>query len=142
MALAPARRCFRFRRWHGRKGRSGTAWPAAIPIRRAWSCGRRVTTSGDVTLRCEIARDLDFDEVIATGEIRTGAEMDHTAKWLATGLEPGGTFYYRFWLDSYASPIGRARTLPTGSPERLGIRARQLFQLRLRPFQRLRGDRA
>jgi len=81
----------------------------------------RVTTSGDVTLRCEIARDTDFMEVVASGEIRTGADADHTAKWLATGLTPGGTFYYRFWLDSFASPTGRARTLPTGSPERLGI---------------------
>ena len=81
----------------------------------------RVTTSGEVTLRCEVARDSDFAEVIATGEIITGADADHTAKWLATGLEPGGTFYYRFWLNSFASPTGRARTLPTGSPDRLGI---------------------
>jgi len=81
----------------------------------------RVTTSGDVTLRCEIARDAGFAEVVATGEVRTGADADHTAKWLATGLAPGGTFYYRFWLDSFASTTGRARTLPTGSLDRLGI---------------------
>ena len=81
----------------------------------------RVTTSGEVTLRCEVARDPDFAEVIATGEVVTGADADHTAKWLASGLEPGGTYYYRFWLDSFSSPTGRARTLPTGSPERLGI---------------------
>ncbi|QZH74122.1 MAG: alkaline phosphatase D family protein [Erythrobacter sp.] len=81
----------------------------------------RVTTSGDVTLRCEVARDPEFAEPVLQGEVATGPYADHTAKFFATGLEPGGTFYYRFWLDSFASPTGRARTLPTGSPERLGI---------------------
>ncbi len=81
----------------------------------------RVTTSGDVTLRCEVARDPEFATLVLQGEVATGPDADHTAKFLATGLEPGGTFYYRFWLDSFASPTGRARTLPTGSPERLGI---------------------
>jgi len=81
----------------------------------------RVTTSGDVTLRCEVARDLAFTQIVATGEIATGPDQDHTAKWLATGLAPGETFYYRFWLDSSASPVGRARTLPVGSLDRLGI---------------------
>lgn len=81
----------------------------------------RVTTSGDVTLRCEIALDPEFSALVAQGEVTTGPDADHTAKFLATGLEPGGTFYYRFWLDSFASPTGRARTLPAGSPDRLGI---------------------
>lgn len=81
----------------------------------------RITTSGPATLRCEVAHDPDFTQIVQRGEIRTDAEADHTAKFLATGLEPGGTFYYRFWEGSFASPTGRARTLPTGSPERLGI---------------------
>jgi len=54
-------------------------------------------------------------------EVATGPDADHTAKHLATGLVPGGTYYYRFWLDSEASPVGRARTLPAGSLDRLGI---------------------
>lgn len=81
----------------------------------------RVTTSGDVTLTCEIARDLAFTNIVGRGEVTTGPERDHTAKWLATGLEPGGTYYYRFRFDAELSSVGRARTLPTGTLDRLGI---------------------
>ena len=81
----------------------------------------RVTTSGDVTLVCEVAQDPDYARIVMTTEIATGPERDHTAKWLARGLEPGQTYYYRFRLDSETSPVGRARTLPTGRLDRLGI---------------------
>jgi alkaline phosphatase D len=81
----------------------------------------RVTTSGPVTLRWQIARDLAFTQIVSAGEVATGPETDHTAKVLASGLPAGGTFYYRFSMDSTASPVGRARTLPTGALDRLGI---------------------
>lgn len=81
----------------------------------------RVTTSGEVTLAGELAQDPDFTRIIARAEITTGSDRDHTAKWLARGLAPGQTYYYRFRLDSETSPIGRARTLPKGRLDRLGI---------------------
>ncbi len=81
----------------------------------------RVTTSGDVTLVGEVARDPDFASITLRTEIATGPDRDHTVKWLARGLEPGQTYYYRFRLDGEASSTGRARTLPTGRLDRLGI---------------------
>jgi len=81
----------------------------------------RVTTSGDVRVVCEVAADPAFSRLAAKGEVITGPGRDHTVKWLATGLVPGQTWYYRFRLDSEVSPTGRARTLPTGRLERLGI---------------------
>lgn len=81
----------------------------------------RVTTSGDVTLVGEIAQDLDFAAIAARAEIATGPDRDHTIKWLVGGLKPGQTYYYRFRLDSETSPVGRARTLPVGRLDRLGI---------------------
>lgn len=81
----------------------------------------RVTTSGDVTLVGEVAQDPDFTRIVLNTEIVTGRDHDHTVKWLARGLEPGRTYYYRFRLDSEVSPIGRARTLPAGRLDRLGI---------------------
>ncbi len=81
----------------------------------------RVTTSGDVTVVGEIARDPDFTSISARTELATGQDRDHTVKWLARGLEPGQTYYYRFRLDSEVSPTGRARTLPTGKLDRLGV---------------------
>ncbi len=81
----------------------------------------RVTTSGAVTLTAEIAEDIAFTRIAARGDIATGPERDHTAKWLARELKPGQTYYYRFRLDSEVSPTGRARTLPQGRLDRLGI---------------------
>lgn len=81
----------------------------------------RVTSSGDVALVVEIAEDLGFTRIVGRSELVTGPDRDHTAKRLASGLQPGRTFYYRFRMDSEISPTGRARTLPTGSLDRLGI---------------------
>lgn len=81
----------------------------------------RVTTSGDVTLVGEIAADLAFTVIAARAEIVTGPDRDHTVKWLASGLQPGRTYFYRFRLDNETSPVGRARTLPAGRLDRLGI---------------------
>jgi alkaline phosphatase D len=81
----------------------------------------RVTTSGEVTIDCEVAEDLGFTRLAGHTELVTGPDRDHTAKWLATGLQPGRTYYYRFRMDGEVSPTGRARTLPAGSLDRLGI---------------------
>lgn len=81
----------------------------------------RVTTSGDVVVEAEVAEDPDFTRIAARGAIATGPERDHTVKWLARGLAPGRAWYYRFRLDGQTSPTGRARTLPTGRLDRLGI---------------------
>ena len=81
----------------------------------------RVTASGDVTLVGEVAHDPDFTAITASAQLPTGPDRDHTIKWLAHGLEAGQTYYYRFRLDAAVSPTGRARTLPSGKLDRLGI---------------------
>ena len=83
----------------------------------------RVTTDtpGEIELVCELAHDPDFARVFRRIPTTTGPEQDYTAKLLAEGLEPGGTLYYRFRLGEAVSPVGRARTLPQGPLDRLGI---------------------
>ena len=81
----------------------------------------RVTISGEATLVGEVAEDMAFTRIAARTEITTGPDRDHTAKWLARALQPGQTYYYRFRLNSQTSPVGRARTLPLGRLDRLGI---------------------
>ena len=118
-------------------GTAALAWPDVIyaandgPFRHGVASGdpdatslvlwTRVTTSGEVTLIGEVAQDPAFTRITMRTEIATGPDRDHTAKWLARGLEPGQSYYYRFRLDSDISPVGRARTLPTGRLDRLGI---------------------
>lgn len=63
------------------------------------------------------ARD-DFSTVAAEGSVTTTAGRDWTVKALATGLQPGATYYYRFEIGGELSPIGRTRTLPAGAIDR------------------------
>ncbi len=81
----------------------------------------RVTAEGAQEVRWQVAADLAFDRIVKQGTASTGPERDHTVKLLADGLEPGGTYYYRFQLGDALSPVGRARTLAAGRLDRLGI---------------------
>ena len=81
----------------------------------------QVTAEGETEIRCQIARDPEFSGILREETLRTGPERDYTVKLLAAGLDPGGIYYYRFLLGEAFSAVGRARTLPTGSLERLGI---------------------
>lgn len=83
----------------------------------------RVTpeAGGDVSLRWQLAEDPGLARVVAAGDVTAPAGRDHTVKVDAGGLAPGTTYYYRFTAGGSASPVGRTRTLPVGSPERLRL---------------------
>ena len=81
----------------------------------------RITGEGEHKVRWQVAIEPSFDEILAQGEAETGPERDHTVKVLARSLPAGGTFYFRFIAGETISATARARTLPTGSLERLGI---------------------
>ena len=81
----------------------------------------RVTVGSDVEVEWELAETPSFASILKSGRAFAGAERDHTVKVLAEGLRPSGTYYYRFRTGGVTSPIGRARTLPEGRLDRLGI---------------------
>jgi len=81
----------------------------------------RVTAEGDVTVEWELSPDVEFASIARSGSFATGPDRDHTVKVLAAGLAPGETWFYRFRLNGVRSPVGRARTLPVGRLDRLGI---------------------
>ncbi len=63
----------------------------------------------------EVAEDMGFARIAASGEALASPERDCCAKAMATGLRPGRWYYYRFVAPSGAiSQIGRTRTLPVG----------------------------
>jgi alkaline phosphatase D len=66
-----------------------------------------------------VARDPSLRDVVRRGTFTTGAVRDHTVKIDVDGLQPGRTYYYRFKAEGRESPVGRTRTLPAGSLERL-----------------------
>ncbi len=70
-------------------------------------------------LRYELAENADFARTLAEGEVEATPDRDWCAKGVATGLEPGRWYYYRFIApDGTASAIGRTRTLPEGETDR------------------------
>jgi alkaline phosphatase D len=85
----------------------------------------RVTprNNGAQRVSWQVARDEKMSQVVARGEIETGAARDYTVKVDVTGLDDAKTYYYRFASNNEQSVIGRTRTLPRGgvSHVRLGV---------------------
>ncbi|HYE28032.1 MAG TPA: alkaline phosphatase D family protein [Allosphingosinicella sp.] len=75
-------------------------------------------------LHWQVSRTPDFARIAAEGDVVAEAEHDYCVKPVASGLEPGAWYHYRF-RDSRGevSPTGRTRTLPQGRTPRftLGI---------------------
>ena len=74
----------------------------------------------------EVARDESFADIV----FEQGEEIAYiqaqplgTLKILATGLEPGQRYFYRFRLNDDYSPVGVTRTLPSGdiAQYRIGV---------------------
>lgn len=68
-----------------------------------------------VAVAWELARDEAFADIVARGEASATAEGHYTVKVDAAGLAPATGYHYRFSANGVASPLGRTRTLPTGS---------------------------
>ncbi|MBW2456040.1 MAG: alkaline phosphatase D family protein [Deltaproteobacteria bacterium] len=85
-----------------------------------WS---RVTSpdGAAVDVDWEIATDLDFADLVDGGTVTTDGSRDHTVKLDVTGLSSATTYYFRFTALSEVSLVGRTRTLPEGSVDRLRI---------------------
>ncbi len=66
-----------------------------------------------------VTSDPELKNVVTRGTAKATPERDYTLKVDAAGLQPFTTYYYQFTVGHFTSPIGRTRTLPTGSLERL-----------------------
>lgn len=77
--------------------------------------------AGPVVLRYQIARDPEFKDLAGQATVQTHADRDYTVKVDPEGLEAGRYYWYRFETASGFSAIGRTKTLPIGSVDRLRI---------------------
>jgi alkaline phosphatase D len=72
-----------------------------------------------------VATDAALTQVVARLDASTDASRDHTLKLDVTGLAANTTYYYQFSASeagtTVLSPLGRTRTLPTGSTARLRL---------------------
>ncbi|MDO4761373.1 MAG: alkaline phosphatase D family protein [Corynebacterium sp.] len=71
----------------------------------------------DVPVRWEIARDLDFSSVVASGNTLATSASDHTVHVDPFTLEPDTLYFYRFHALGQVSPIGRTRTAPAANAD-------------------------
>jgi alkaline phosphatase D len=82
---------------------------------------RRLEEARRIAVSWEVSADADFKRPVAQGVVVTGAAQDYTVKVDARGLRAATTYYYRFGCEGLRSPVGRTRTLPTGSVARVRL---------------------
>ena len=80
-----------------------------------WTHAKFQELTDAVPLSWQVATDLEFSKVVASGTGQSSSETGYTFKVDAKGLLPNQTYYYRFKSGLHTSPIGKTKTLPTGS---------------------------
>jgi len=100
-----------------------TPEPAATP---GSGLGKTVAVTWQVT------PDPAFSRQVASGEVKTGPEQDHTVKVDVGALQPSTYYYYRFLYKNAVSASGRFRTAPavgaTVSSLRFGLASCSNFE--------------
>jgi alkaline phosphatase D len=88
-----------------------------------WTRIDPMVAGAGVTVDWEVASDPGFApaSLLAGGSATTSPAAGHTVKVEADGLGAGTTAWYRFVVAGVASPVGRTKTLPAGSIDRLRV---------------------
>ena len=69
-------------------------------------------------LEWQVSTTEDFAKPVSEGSITASPDRDWCAKAIASGLEPGQWYFFRFVApDGSMSPIGRTKTLPQGATQ-------------------------
>ncbi len=96
---------------------SGDPLPQAVIIWTRITPNDSLATS--VSVDWEMATDLNFGNVVQTGNATALASRDFTVKVDVTGLQPNSYYYYRFSGLGENSIVGRTKTAPAGDRERI-----------------------
>ena len=64
------------------------------------------------TVLCEVFADEALRQPVRQWQVETDARRGHSVHVLATGLQPGRSYWYRFACGTASSPVGRTRTAP------------------------------
>jgi len=64
------------------------------------------------TVLCEVFADEALRQPVRQWQIETDARRGHSVHVIATGLQPGRSYWYRFACGTASSPVGRTRTAP------------------------------
>ncbi|MBB3046754.1 alkaline phosphatase D [Litorivivens lipolytica] len=72
-----------------------------------------------VTLNWELALDREFTKLVRSGQVDCSASNDFTVKIDVRELSSGRDYFYRFQAKDEYSPVGKGKTLPAGSVDRV-----------------------
>ena len=78
-----------------------------------WTRVTPTDSSARLEVQWEVAKDVDFKHITATGKVLTTAAQDFTVKVDVTGLAAGQVYFYRFKSASKYSITGQTKTLAT-----------------------------
>ena len=78
-----------------------------------WTRVTPTDSSARLEVQWEVAKDVDFKHITATGKVLTTAAQDFTVKVDVTGLAAGQVYFYRFKSASTYSTTGQTKTLAT-----------------------------
>ena len=76
-------------------------------------------TTEQVAVGWEIAEDNAFSRIVQSGSVLALPELGHSVHTEVDGLGAGREYFYRWMTGGEASPVGRTRTAPDGSPEQV-----------------------
>lgn len=90
-------------------------------LERAKKIAARAISANDkkISVKYEVATDKDFKNIIHNGVAATGEDRDYTVKIDVQNLKPAMTYYYRFSSNGVSSPVGKMKTLPEGSVDKV-----------------------
>lgn len=85
------------------------------PLRDRVILWTRVTVNelDTVEVTWEVASDINFTNIVASGKTTAKNEDDHSVHVDPAGLKPGEQYYYRFHALQQTSATGRTKTLPS-----------------------------
>jgi len=73
-----------------------------------------------ITVDYEISEDPELKNIIQKGSFETDSSRDYTVKIDIQKLNPGTTYYYRFYALNEKSPVGRTKTIGI-NPEKIKL---------------------
>ena len=73
----------------------------------------------DIPVTVRVYRDTGLTQLVGSMVQTATSTRDWTIKVDFSTLAPATTYYYRFEAKGFGSPVGRTRTLPTGTTERI-----------------------
>lgn len=77
------------------------------------------TATSSIKVKWQASTDANFDTISHDGETDVTAATDFTLKVDLQGLTANTTYYFRFISNGKTSPIGKGKTLPTGTIEQV-----------------------